>query len=305
MLTAQPCGVQADRARRGTAGRTGRGRPAVRRHNGTGMSTNGSAPSRPLPTVLGLAVTAAGIAAMFSSPWVAPRLGLSLGIRGQIAFGTILLAVPALAALLARPASWKAVLGPGAVTRRTAALSILLAAAVWVGSIGLVEVQSLFRPPTPEELDVFRRIHAALRPAGPADLLLSLLVIAVLPALCEELVFRGVLLSSLGRWLGPGLALYLSAAVFGLVHLDPVRPLFSFVLGLALGLLRLRTASLLPPAIVHGVFNALTFAIAPLVDDPSQPYTPQPALGLACLVTGFAVAWPLLRAVGRPPDPAA
>ena len=48
--------------------------------------------------------------------------------------------------------------------------------------------------------------------------------------------------------------------------------------------------------------NTLTFLIAPLVDDPSQAYTPQPALGLACLLGGAAVAWPLLQALRRSVD---
>lgn len=294
MLAARPSGVQAD-------GRIPRGRGEGARdattHNGTDMSLPGSVSKQPLPVAIAVAVTLLGVIAMFGSAWLTPHLGLTPGIRAQIAFGTILLAVPALAALAAQPRSWKAVLGPGAVTLRTTLLSVLLGAALWVGSIGLVEVQSLFRPPTPEELDLFRRIHLALRPAGPADFLLSLVVIAVLPSLCEELVFRGVLLSSLAGWAGSGLAVFLSAAAFGLVHFDPVRPLFVFVLGLALGSLRVRTASLRPPAIVHAGFNALTFVLAPLVDDPSQPYTPSPVLGLACLLAGAAVSWPLLRAL--------
>jgi membrane protease YdiL (CAAX protease family) len=250
---------------------------------------------------LAVAVTFLGVLAMFGSAWLTPRLGLTPGIRGQIAFGTILLAVPALGVLAAQPPAWRAVLGPAALTRRTALLCVLLGAALWVGSIGLVEVQSLFRPPTPEELELFRRIHAALRPAGPADFVLSLVVIAVLPALCEELVFRGVLLTSLAARFGAGLGVILSAAAFGLVHFDPVRPLFALVLGLALGLLRVRSQSLRPSVVVHALFNGLTFLVAPLVDDPKQPYTPQPALGLACLVAGAALAWPLLRAVARKP----
>ena len=47
--------------------------------------------------------------------------------------------------------------------------------------------------------------------------------------------------------------------------------------------------------IAHASLNALTFLIAPYVDDPSQAYTPQPVLGLACLVAGCALALPLLR----------
>ncbi len=87
------------------------------------------------------------------------------------------------------------------------------------------------------------------------------------------------------------------------MHLDPYRFLFTLdgrasswaCCGFA-------PARCGPPSSAHVTLNALTFAIAPLVDDPAQPYTPQPALGLACLVAGAAVAWPLLRALGRGPD---
>jgi sodium transport system permease protein len=230
----------------------------------------------------------------------AQRLGL--GLRGQIALGTVLLAVPALGALIARPAAARAAVGTSALGARTAGLSVLLGAALWVGSIGLMEVQSLVKPPTPEELDVFRRIHAALAPSDALDGLVSLTVIALLPALCEELVMRGVLLPSLAGRVGPAPALFLTAAIFAGIHFDPVRLLFTFVLGFLLGLLRLRARSLWPPMVVHSTLNALTFFIAPLVDDPSQPYEPQPALGLACLVAGAAVAWPLLRALGTGPS---
>jgi membrane protease YdiL (CAAX protease family) len=93
-----------------------------------------------------------------------------------------------------------------------------------------------------------------------------------------------------------------SAILFAAMHADPYRFLFTLTIGLVLGVLRLRTGSLGPPVVAHVTLNALTFVVAPLVDDPSQPYTPQTALGLACLVTGAAVAWPLLRALRRAVD---
>ncbi len=255
-----------------------------------------SGPERPIGVPLAVIVTLFGVVAMFGSAWLAGHAGVRLGVRGALAFGTLLLALPALVAVTARPTAWSGVLGRGAVTRRTTLLSLCLAVALWVASIGIVEVQSLLRPPTPEELDVFRRLLAALQPANPLDLVLSVLVIAILPAVCEELVFRGVLLTSLARWLGSAAAVLLSAGAFGLVHFDPVRPVFAFVLGLALGILRVRSGSLAHTAIVHGTFNTLTLFIAPLVDDPSETYTPQPVLGLACLVAGVALTVPLLRA---------
>jgi membrane protease YdiL (CAAX protease family) len=261
------------------------------------MSTTGSESPRPFPALVALGVTALGIAAMFAGGAVAPRLGL--GLRGQIAFGTLLLGVPAVAALLVRPSAWRAALGPAVIDRRMAALAALLGAALWVGSIGLMEMQALLSPPSPKYLDAFRAIHRALAPVGPLDSLVSLAVIAVLPGLCEELVVRGVLLPALVRPLGIAGAVAGSAFLFAAMHADPYRFLFTLTVGLVLGAARLRTGSLWPPVFSHVTLNALTFAIAPLVDDPSQPYEPQPALGLACLVAGAAVAWPLLRALGR------
>jgi sodium transport system permease protein len=269
------------------------------------MIPPGSETTRPLGVPLAVALTVIGVAAMSGSAWLAVHLGVGLGVRALLALGTVLLALPALVAVAARPVAWPAVVGQGRVSRRTAFLSFCLAAALWVASIGIVEVQSLFRPPTPAELDVFRRLLAALRPTGPADLVLSVLVIAILPAACEEFVFRGVLLTSLARWLGSAAAVVLSAAAFGLVHFDPVRPVFAFVLGVALGILRVRSDSLRHTAIVHGTFNTLTLFIAPLVDDPSEPYRPQPALGLACLVAGAALTVPLLKALRSAPAPRA
>lgn len=262
------------------------------------MSTPGSESECPLPIALAIAVTALGVLAMLTGPVPVQRLGL--GFRAQIAFATVLLALPALLVLARARSARRAAFGRGVVTRRTLVLSILLGAALWVGSIGLIELQSLLLPPSPEYLDLFRRLHAALAPTGPVDGLVSLLVIAVLPALCEELVMRGVLLTSLAVLVGPSPAVGLTAAAFGLIHFDRIRLLFTFVLGLILGFLRVRTRSLWPSVAAHVTINALTFALAPLVDDPTQPYTPQPGLGLACLVAGACVAWPLARALGSP-----
>ena len=252
-----------------------------------------------------LAVTAAGIAAMLGGS-VALAARTTLGLRAQIALGTLLLALPAAAALLLRPDLWPAVRGARRVTGRTAGLSLVLGAALWVASAGLMEVQSLIAPPPPAYLDAFRAIHQALAPRGIVDGLVSILVIAVLPGVCEELVVRGVFLPSLARGLaaaasplpseparhGPGawIAVGVSALLFAAIHLDPYRFLFTFVLGLIFGLLRLGTGSLWPSVVAHASLNTLTFAVAPFVDDPSQPYTPSPLLGIVCLAAGTAVA---------------
>jgi len=224
---------------------------------------------------------------------------LHLTLRAQVALGTIALALPAVAALLLVPPSRDAALGLP-LSPRTAGLSLALGAALWVGSVGLMEVQSLVKPPPPEYLELFRRLHHALAPTGPLDGLLSLIVIAVLPALCEELVVRGLLLPSIVKHVGSAAAVAATAMLFALMHLDPYRFLFTFVLGLVFGVLRLRAGSLWPSVLAHLALNALTFLVAPYVDDGSTAYTPQPVLGFACLAAGAAMAFPLLRAL-RPP----
>jgi len=261
------------------------------------MGAPGSDSPRVLAPVVALLVTLLGVAAMMGGGLVlATRSGL--GLRAQIAVGSALLAVPATLAIgLTLRGAWRDALAVRAVARATLLLAALLGAALWVGSIGLMEMQSLVLPPPPEYLQAFRLLHKALAPAGPLDALVSLAVIALIPALAEELVMRGVLLPSLVPPLGRAGAVALSALLFAGMHGDRYRFLFTLTIGLVLGGLRLRTGSLWPPIVAHASLNALTFAVAPLVDDPTQAYTPQPALGLACLAVGSAVALPLLRAL--------
>ncbi|MGE5126491.1 MAG: hypothetical protein ACM3PV_09370, partial [Betaproteobacteria bacterium] len=168
------------------------------------MNLERSGAGRVLHPAAAVAVAALGILAMYVVPgWVVPELGL--GIRATIALGTVLLGAPALAALALRPAALSPTLGRR-LDSRAAGLGLLLGGALWIGSIGLIYVQALVRPPSPEELELFRRIHAALAPSNALDGLVSMAVIAVLPALAEELVMRGVLLSSLATHLGPFLS---------------------------------------------------------------------------------------------------
>jgi len=268
------------------------------------MSPNGSAPGRPFPIAAALAITVAGIVAMLGgSGALALRTGL--GLRLQIALGTLLLALPALVALGLGPGYWPGVRGERRIAGRTLWLSLVLGAALWVASAGLMEVQSLVVPPPAAYLDAFRAIHQALAPRDPLDALVSVLVIAVLPGVCEELVIRGVFLPSLAAWSplrGSWPAVAASALLFAAIHLDAYRFLFTLALGLVFGYLRLATRSLWPSVVAHAGLNTLTFVVAPFVDDPGQPYTPSPVLGAACLLAGSAVAWPLLRVLSASVD---
>jgi len=88
----------------------------------------------------------------------------------------------------------------------------------------------------------------------------------------------------------------LSAGLFGLIHLDPFRFLFTFGVGLALGVVRLRAGSLTPPILIHATLNTLTFLAVPYLDDPTVPMpAPRPWLGAALLLAGALVGTLVLR----------
>jgi len=91
-----------------------------------------------------------------------------------------------------------------------------------------------------------------------AHLLVGLLVVAVVPAVVEELVFRGVVQRNLVRWTGSRtVGVWLAAAVFSAVHFQ----FFGFVprllLGLLLGYLYEWSGNILLPMAAHFTNNAL------------------------------------------------
>tara|TARA_B100000965_G_scaffold86989_1_gene70498 strand:- start:2564 stop:3910 length:1347 start_codon:yes stop_codon:yes gene_type:complete len=81
----------------------------------------------------------------------------------------------------------------------------------------------------------------------------------------EELVFRGVLLPVLVSKVGKISGVLLSALIFALAHLSvgELPPLF--VLGVGLGLMRLSSGRLFPCALMHSLWNGVTFASLLLV----------------------------------------
>lgn len=85
--------------------------------------------------------------------------------------------------------------------------------------------------------------------------------ICILAPAVEEALTRGLLLGGLREGYGPAAALLLSALVFALLHFNAVQTLSALVCGLALGLLYLRTGSLLCCVLAHAGYNALSFAV--------------------------------------------
>jgi sodium transport system permease protein len=86
------------------------------------------------------------------------------------------------------------------------------------------------------------------------------LMLAVLPALCEELAFRGFILSGLRHLGSKRWAIGLAAVFFGMAHGIIQQSLSATALGLVIGYIAVQTGSLLPGMLFHVTYNALMFS---------------------------------------------
>lgn len=80
-------------------------------------------------------------------------------------------------------------------------------------------------------------------------------LMAILPALVEEITFRGVLLNSFHRDSNPWPGIIFSAICFGAMHMNLNQITYALVLGLLMGIILEATGSILSTMVVHFVFN--------------------------------------------------
>ena len=171
----------------------------------------------------------------------------------QLLGGQALMLFPALLAIYAS----------GASMRETLALRLpkpraLLGAALVGLSAGAVVTAIVMRLiPVPKAFS--EKLGEALLLDGK-PLWMLILIVAITPAICEETLFRGFLVSGLSR-AGTATTLLVSSLLFGLAHGSIYRLVPTFSLGLLLAYARLTSGSILPGMIIHAINNALAVAI--------------------------------------------
>lgn len=87
--------------------------------------------------------------------------------------------------------------------------------------------------------------------------IISLVCVGIMPALLEEFGFRGVVLGTLRRYMSDGAAIFVSAALFGLLHGNLQQIPFAFGVGLALGYATVYCKSIIPAMVLHGINNSV------------------------------------------------
>lgn len=123
---------------------------------------------------------------------------------------------------------------------------------------------------------------------------LGYIAIAICAPICEEVVFRGAIIRALMDWRKNWkLAVVISALLFSIAHMNPAQMPHAFLLGLLLGWVFIRTNSVVPGIIIHGVNNLVVFIVAstiPSIEDMSLA----DLYGGSEMKAGFSVLFSLL-----------
>jgi sodium transport system permease protein len=144
---------------------------------------------------------------------------------------------------------------------------------------------------------------------GGGGLVAGIVVFAVIPGICEEILFRGFVLRGLAVRMKGSTAVIATAVLFGAFHFDLYRLIPTTILGLFLGYVALATGRLWPAMVIHVLNNAFAVLatnlgafenVAWLKEDGAVPLP----IILGAFLLGGAAVWGLRRLRSRPPDAA-
>lgn len=97
----------------------------------------------------------------------------------------------------------------------------------------------------------------------------SILATCILAPLCEELLCRGMMMRGIAHFSGPRKAIFWSAFIFALIHLNPWQAIPAFLIGLFFGWVYYRTGCLWLTIFLHCLNNSLSTLLSRLLPDMS------------------------------------
>ena len=193
----------------------------------------------------------------------APALGVAEGTTAYDIANTVAQFVGLVApvVLFVATAGDRDLLSWGRPDRRGLAIAVGGVVALYAGQIVLISALSL--------IDVAPSQNPAVDPTGrdPAYFLVMIVVSLLVVGPGEELLVRGGIQGLLKRAFGPWPAILGASALFGSLHYIGggsgalAYVLLSFLLGTVLGYMYEYTDNLVVPAVAHGGYNAVIYAI--------------------------------------------
>ena len=132
--------------------------------------------------------------------------------------------------------------------------------------------------------------------------LINLLMLALVPAVCEEMFFRGFIQKTLEKTVSPLTALFLTAFIFSFMHFQFFGFFSRLFLGCILGYLFYLTKSIFPGILAHFAYNGLMVFMGygagltnhPFPEGEAKGHYPWYWVGLSLLLT-LGLGWSLYR----------
>ena len=190
---------------------------------------------------------------LVSDPRSSPLVTSSTWIAISILVNELAVAVTLGIWLLRKRPLWGHVFPLGHVTLRTVSGALLIVFGLGPLAEFCGEVVLRFLP---RDANAERLVVTIARDASTEGLILVLFAAAVLPALVEEAMFRGLITRAFEKRSHAAMVL-IPSLMFGLFHLEPTQIAGTIVLGVAFGLARLYSGSVVPSLIAHAAYNAM------------------------------------------------
>ena len=115
--------------------------------------------------------------------------------------------------------------------------------------------------------DSFNTVNELSSPNFTCGIILFVQMVVIAP-LFEEFWFRGMVLESL-RPYGNGVAIFISAFLFGLTHANFAQFFYAALMGIFLGYIAVSTKSVVTTTIIHAIFNSFSASVLLLLTDTS------------------------------------
>lgn len=176
---------------------------------------------------------------------------------GLFAGEVLILLVPVLVYVKQKKVNFKRYFRLNKITGKEALTSVLLTLLVYplvgISSALLIKFYSLFGEVRVPQINV---------KSGGLSSIYSVLIIGVLPAICEEFFVRGLLSAPAKKSKGRKFTYFYTALLFMLMHVNPFNIVAPFILGYVFSVLNEKTNSLYSSMLGHFTFNTCSVILS-------------------------------------------
>jgi sodium transport system permease protein len=135
---------------------------------------------------------------------------------------------------------------------------------LWIGAVVVSGIYSYYAMkilPSEELIESFKYIFSE------TTFTQQVVIMAVIPAVVEEMFFRGIMFNSLKKKAGVKAAAVVSYLLFASMHFSLIKIFPTFLLGVVFTYVVYKTGSILPAVVLHFINNFMSVAVQHLIPD--------------------------------------